>query len=158
MPAPLRCPQCNKRLRKSDDPGVKTYCASCGWAQREEAASDHDPTLEPSAGLFVKLLIGWLFSLALVLGPYVALLVYVPTVEFWMHLTYWLVMFIYLAAAATTTPSYDRSNMGIAGGLIDNPLTYEDDMNRMGLFFALVLIPGKVFSWTIVATWKLAFG
>ena len=158
MPTPMRCPQCNKRLRQMTDGSGRSYCAKCGWMQRDESADAHDSTLEPSAGLFVKLVIAWLFSAALVLGPYVALLIYVPQVEFWMHLTYWLVMFIYLAAAATTTPRYDSDNLGLAGGMIDNPLSYEDDMNRMGLVFAIVLIPGKIFAWSIKVTWKLAFG
>ena len=154
----MRCPQCNKRLRQMTDGTARRYCAQCGWMQRSEQDDDTGQSVEPSAGLFIKLALAWLFSVALVLGPYTAMLVYVPTVEFWMHLTYWLVMFIYLAAAATTTPSYDSSNMGIAGTTIDNPLSFEDDMNRAGLFFAIILIPGKVFAWAVVATWKLAFG
>ena len=50
----------------------------------------------------IKLFFGWLFSAALVAGPYVALLVYFPGAPFWIHFTYWFVMVIYLLAAWAT--------------------------------------------------------
>ena len=43
----------------------------------------------------------------------------------------------------------DRSNMGWAGGFIDNPLRYSDDINRSLLFIKVLLIPGRFISESI---------
>ena len=108
--------------------------------------------------VFIKLFFGWLFSIALVAGPYVALLVYFPDTPFWIHLTYWIVMVTYLLAAWTTNPEYDDTNLGWAGGLVDNPFSFEDDFNRLGLAVTLLLIPGKIVVWTLAATWLTLTG
>lgn len=105
----------------------------------------------------VKLTLGWLFSLTLVLGPWLAGLIWWPGMPGWVHVAYPIAMFTYLAAAATTTPDYDETNLGWAGGMIDNPFSFEDDHNRMGLAYAIFLLPGKVVCWTLVVTWALVF-
>ena len=61
----------------------------------------------------------------------------------------WITYFV-LALFLRPKPNYD--NMGWAGGLIDNPFRYSDDINR-GLFFLnIYLYPGR-----ILAFWMFDF-
>ncbi len=107
----------------------------------------------------LKLIVGWVFSLVLVVGPWAAAMIWWPGgVPGWFHVAYPMAMFIYIAAAATMTPDYDSTNLGWAGGLIDNPFSFEDDFNRFGLGLTILLIPGKVVCWTLAVTWALLFG
>ncbi len=154
----MHCPKCNRNVRRTEDVRKLAYCVHCGWRQRSRASAGEAQAATDGGMVVVKLLVAWLFSLALIIGPYVALLIYVPDAPLWIHLVYWVVMFIYLAAAATTSPRVDTSNLGLAGGMIDNPFTWEDDVNRAGLTIAIALIPGKVVAWAIRTTWQTARG
>ena len=162
MATRMECPQCNARVREMSAPdgGRLFYCGVCGWGQQATHASQPS---EPVGTPWGWLILGWLWTLTLVLGPYAFLLVWLPQqtgdpVAVWIHMTYWMVMAIYLMAAATVDPSFDRSNMGWAGGMIDNPFSFEDDMNRAGLFWALALLPGKAACWTIAQTFGAVRG
>jgi hypothetical protein len=50
---------------------------------------------------------------------------------------------IYVAAAYLLQPEPDMSNMGWCGGLIDNPVRWSDDANRLLVSLAIVLGPGR---------------
>jgi len=50
---------------------------------------------------------------------------------------------IYVAVAYLVDPQPDMDNMGIAGGLIDNPFRYSDDINRNLVGLAMLLGPGR---------------
>ena len=50
---------------------------------------------------------------------------------------------IYVALAYLITPQPDMDNLGWAGGLIDHPWRYSDDLNRGLLGLAIVLGPGR---------------
>lgn len=106
----------------------------------------------------VALALGLIFSLALLLGPYLALITYVPDVEPWMRITYWLVMLTYLMASYVIETSPDTSNLGIGGTMVNNPFSFEDDHNRAMLKVALFLWPGKVVWWTIGRSWRVIRG
>ena len=61
------------------------------------------------------------------------------------HKWQWLIaMGIYLIISFFASPQPDNSNMGWAGGLIDNPFRISDDFNRLLAIFALMLLPGKI--------------
>ena len=51
---------------------------------------------------------------------------------------------IYLALCLFVHPRPKHNNLGWAGGLIDNPFRWSDDVNRFLLFFDAFLIPGKL--------------
>ncbi len=51
---------------------------------------------------------------------------------------------IYLALSLFIHPKPNVNNMGWAGGLIDNPFRWSDDVNRFLLFFEGFLFPGKL--------------
>jgi hypothetical protein len=50
---------------------------------------------------------------------------------------------IYLLFAHFIHPRPNRENLGWAGGLIDHPLRWSDDQNRMLLFLQVALFPGR---------------
>jgi hypothetical protein len=50
---------------------------------------------------------------------------------------------IYLVFAHFVHPKPNRENLGWAGGLIDHPLKWSDDHNRILLFLQIVLFPGR---------------
>lgn len=56
---------------------------------------------------------------------------------------------VYLIISWVLHPKPDQSNMGWAGGIIDNPFRWSDDMNRMLLFFLVILSPGKLMLFSI---------
>ncbi len=44
------------------------------------------------------------------------------------------------------------SNVGLLGGLIDNPFRYTDDLNRMLIVLFILMYPGRVISTTFIQT------
>jgi hypothetical protein len=106
--------------------------------------------------MVLKLALAWIFSLAVLIGPYAALLHAFPALPVWAHVCYWLAMLMYVAFAADHQPDYDESNLGIGGTMIDNPFSFEDDLNRLGLAIAVAMLPGKVIWWSMAMTWRMA--
>jgi len=117
--------------------------------------SDFNPR---SAKSLLGLALGLIFSVVLVIGPHVAIVLYVPNYEPWMLITYWLCMATYLAAAYLINVSPDTSNLGLGGTILNNPFSYEDDHNRVMLKIALFLWPGKLVLWTLVRAYRVVRG
>lgn len=115
--------------------------------------SDFDPR---SAKSLIGLALGWVLTLGLLIGPYIALVTY--DAQAWMVYSYWLLMLTYLMAAYVIDVNPDTSNLGIGGTMINNPFSYEDDYNRAALKLALFLWPGKVVWWTLGRTWRVIRG
>lgn len=160
----MKCPRCNRPIQRAPDPaggGVVLFCGACGWGRSSDTADrgfDDEDDAASHAPSWIMILLGWAGSIAIVVGPYVALLYYMPQVEAWMHYTYWAVMFTYLLSAAALDPQPDMSNLGWGGTMINNPFTYEDNINRKLLGLAMLLLPGKLVAWTLVMTWRRCFG
>lgn len=74
-----------------------------------------------------------------------ALLSYVVTnVEDRRDLLFYLgLLAFYLGAAFWLSPEPDADNMGMAGGIIDHPFRYSDDVNRRLLLLRVLLAPGR---------------
>ena len=51
---------------------------------------------------------------------------------------------VYLLLAWSLSPKPDHRNMGWFGGLVNNPFRFSDDINRVLLLFAVLLLPGKL--------------
>ncbi|MCA8926237.1 MAG: hypothetical protein KDD82_30800 [Planctomycetes bacterium] len=68
------------------------------------------------------------------------------------------VAFSYLGLAWLIRPQADFSNMGWAGGLIDNPFRYSDDLNRTLLFLTVVLFPGRLIADSLGDSVRLVLG
>lgn len=149
----MKCPACNAPVvSESVEGGAVMYCNQCGWGkdrayQARQHGIDEDP--EPVKPPLLLVLLGLVFSALLIVGPYGAMLHYVPSVAAWMHLTYWLTMTAYLFFSITVTPSYDTSNLGLFGTMIDNPFSFADDMNRWGLMLSILFLPGKAVGWSV---------
>src|SRR5690606_36467207 len=104
------------------------------------------------------MMLGWIFSLALVIVPYVLLVTYLSPLPEWAPWVYGVAVFTYVGMAATVTPTFDTDEMGLLGGLIDNPFTLEDDFNRWSMGLAVVLMPGKIVVGTLAMTWQAVRG
>ena len=57
---------------------------------------------------------------------------------------------LYCLAGYFIIPKPDYSNMGWAGGLMDNPFRYSDDLNRFLMMLQMVLYPGRFIAVTFV--------
>lgn len=117
--------------------------------------SDFNPR---SAKSLIGLMLGLVFSLTLLLGPHIALVTYVPDIQFGILFTYWALMVTYLMAAYVINVNPDTSNLGWGGTMLDNPFSYEDDHNRAMLKIALFLWPGKVVWWTLGRAYRFIRG
>ncbi len=69
-----------------------------------------------------------------------------------------LVFTVYNIISYNYIPRPDTSNIGLLGGLIDNPFRYTDDLNRNLMFLSVFLLPGRFISTTLVQTFKLIRG
>jgi hypothetical protein len=49
----------------------------------------------------------------------------------------------YLLVAQFIRPEPDTSDLGWFGGMVDNPFSYSDDVNRFLLFLQITLLPGR---------------
>ncbi|MCO4747051.1 MAG: hypothetical protein KC912_19805 [Proteobacteria bacterium] len=52
-------------------------------------------------------------------------------------------LFLYVVVSTFLRPRPSLDNLGWAGGLIDNPLRYSDDINRTKLLIAVLMSPGR---------------
>jgi hypothetical protein len=50
---------------------------------------------------------------------------------------------IYLLVSYSMRPAPDYSNVGWLGGLVDHPFRWSDDVNRILIFFLIILWPGR---------------
>ncbi|MEZ6183797.1 MAG: hypothetical protein R3F62_02175 [Planctomycetota bacterium] len=119
-----------------------------------EIGDDPRAPLDPTwVALRVVLSVGALVGLAiLIFGVY-----QVPTTGHNLGVTA-AVTFSYLGFAWLVRPQADLSNLGWAGGLLDNPFRYSDDINRSMLFLSLVLWPGRLISDSFGAGIRLLLG
>lgn len=151
------CPRCNKPTRRfnASSTGAELFiCTACGWTQDQSTLAPPEKPLPP---VWV-ILCGWVFALMLVVGPYVCLLVAFPNMPAWVHGVYWLLMVAYLVFANTSEFDYDETNMGLFGTTINNPFTFEDDLNRMGFALSVLSVPGRIAWGTVECTWRLLRG
>jgi hypothetical protein len=61
----------------------------------------------------------------------------------------------YVLVAVVVTVNPDHRNMGLFGGLVDNPLSFSDDLNRLMFAVQLLLMPGKLAAWSIASAVRL---
>lgn len=65
---------------------------------------------------------------------------------------------VYIAAGHFIHVHPDTSDLGLFGGLVDNPLSYTDDVNRFLLFLWVLLLPGRFIASSLIALGRLFFG
>ena len=150
----MNCPSCNSELRQRQEPdgSLSIFCAACGWGTGPELA---DSVERPSLLLILGL---WGLSAVVILGPYFALRFGVP--EFLdvgpkaldegadsfvtlLNANYWWVIMVYVFLCGVFSPTYDSNNVGLFGGLMDNPFSFRDDWERQKRAWAFALLPGK---------------
>ena len=68
---------------------------------------------------------------------------------------YIVVLIVYVIISYVVHPQVDYQNMGIFGGLFDDPTTIEDDINRKLDFLKKLLYPGKLIAWSLIGVVKL---
>ncbi|MHC1723541.1 MAG: hypothetical protein AB9836_10095 [Aminipila sp.] len=58
---------------------------------------------------------------------------------------------VYSVGGYFILPKPDYSNVGWFGGIFDNPFRISDDINRMLVFVMVILMPGRLFSTTVLS-------
>ena len=184
----MECPKCGQNIQgeKVPDGSLAFFCKACGWGRDHALARKAGMSLEDPPGrivplsIWIKLALSWTASLVITLGPFLVIVFGLPALIDRIGLSnhsdatpaklsadltpiYWIILVVYLGLANILSPKFDPDNLGLFGGpWIDNPFTFEDDYNRVLMFFAIVLAPGK-FVWftihrTIRVMKKLAVG
>ncbi len=158
------------------------FCEHCGWGreqlEKKESADiplsgDTPNTANPAPYIWLKFLGLWLVSAALVVIPYL-LLVHIPSLFAGadpamfdaeaatarmaeaLNPKYWVIVGIYVAiCAAFQPPEVDWKDMGWLGGVVNNPFSYSDNINRHKFALLLLMMPGKIIVVTLTATYRL---
>ena len=60
------------------------------------------------------------------------------------------ILLLYIGVAFFCIPKPDKGNLGIFGGMVDNPFRYSDDINRGLMFFGAILMPGRFVAGTML--------
>ena len=169
----------DRRVPGRQDPKRIFYCEHCGWGkeqleQKEKAqASDSGPAPDAGPPLWLKLRGLWALSIAIMIVPYV-LILHIPVLfssaypELFdaqeattrmaeaLNPMYMVIMAIYIGLCGLfQTPNVDRNDMGWFGGLVNNPFSYSDDINRQKFWLLLLMLPGKIMVMTATATYGL---
>ena len=95
------------------------------------------------------IIIKFIVAVALITGAYVyvlpALSSFFETRHYKIgYLAFTIGLVIYSVISFIVTPKPDYDDIGIAGGLIDNPFSYSDDINRFLIFLKILLLPGRI--------------
>lgn len=64
-----------------------------------------------------------------------------------------LALYVLLSYMVTALPDY--TNLGLLGGLLDNPYRITDNYNRWLLYIQAILVPGKLIAYSLVMSWLL---
>ncbi len=106
--------------------------------------------------LILKLALGWLLTLALLVGPYAALCYFFWPFHAAYHALYWVMALTYLGYGFITRVSITQDDLATAA--IPNPFSYADEWARNKIIFSLLMMPAIVMAWTMQVTWVLVFG
>lgn len=63
---------------------------------------------------------------------------------------------VYVLTSHLSNSTPESTNMGWAGGLIDNPFRVSDDLNRLLLLLQVLLLPGKLIAFSLIIGWLLS--
>jgi hypothetical protein len=162
------------------DPKRIFYCEHCGWGKKQLEEKESPPeqdlgqTTDYTLSTWLKLGGLWILSAAIIIVPYILITNQLPSVlssfdpelfnaqEVKVRLTealnpkYWLVLAAYIGICGFfQPPDVDWNDMGWFGGLVNNPFSYSDDINRLKFWFFLLMIPGKIIVATMTATYRL---
>lgn len=108
---------------------------------------------KPKIGvLIIKLII------SIVMIAFVFNITVLPRLSIESAISFIIVLTIYCLLGYFIMPKPDYSNMGWAGGLIDNPFRFSDDLNRSLMGLQIVLYPGRFIAVTFVQTISLMRG
>ena len=68
---------------------------------------------------------------------------------------YIIALVVYVIISYLLHPQVDYGNVGLFGGLFDDPTQSGDDINRMLSLLKKLLYPGKVIAWSLIGVVKL---
>ncbi len=145
------CPNCNAPTRAPRLGTVRRRtCGECGWGTGSEplGARERPAPSVPTLALM------WVGAAVVIVGPYLAFIHYMPMEASGHFLHFCLGMVLYLGMSNVFSPSYDSSDVGWCGGLIDNPFSYSDDWNRFMRSIVLFLLPGKIVGAAVRGTYR----
>jgi hypothetical protein len=154
---PLNCPSCGKPTQqdRAPDGSASIFCPQCGWGRDDGSAQETGDSDKPPIWAVGAM---WALAALVCFGPYVALRLGIPALldigpqafddatdrlMAILNVHYWWVMAIYVFLCGVFSPTYDPDKVGLFGGLVDNPLSWEDDFERQKRAWAFFLLPGK---------------
>ena len=169
----MDCPLCNRPVEQTETPDgeLRLWCSACGWGTAESTAAGGEQEVAPAPAWKLALL--WCAAVLVVTGPYVLLRFGLPSLfdvglsgadaahaKYLAALNGWygIVMAFYLAAAGLFTPTYDPNNVGLFGGMVDNPFSLQDDWERTKRTWLFLLLPGKIFWAAVKLSWHRVRG
>lgn len=106
--------------------------------------------------LAIKLGLGWLLTLAILVGPYAAICYYAWPFNIAYHILYWVIALTYLGYGFIIGVSITRDDLATAS--MPNPCSYEDEAAQRKIIFSLLLMPAIIMAWTMQVTWALILG
>ena len=66
------------------------------------------------------------------------------------YLAFTIGLAVYSVISFIIVPKPDYDDIGIAGGLIDNPFSLSDDINRFLIFLKILFLPGRIIAFAVV--------
>lgn len=152
----MRCPACGRESVVGYRTG-KRVCASCGWGTEsfspEGARKNRRVSRAHRADVsVVALAVQWLVAAAVVAGLYWIVFEAARAQRSVGNILFFaLAVAVYAAAGWVLRPSVDPEKLGMFGNmLIDNPLTYRDDIERFKLWLLIACFPGRIISGAVV--------
>jgi hypothetical protein len=146
------CPNCNAQTREPRrGSGHQRHCGDCGWGVGVEKATSRRAA-PPSVPMLTLL---WIGSAVVLVGSFLGFAHLAPDLA-QTHVPHFLGgLALYLAASNVFNPSYDSSDVGWCGGLVDNPFSYSDDWNRGMRSLVFFFLPGKLVGAAVRGTYRV---
>ena len=101
------------------------------------------------------IIVRFIISIAIIGGIYYLANNHISTITFKTFGITTGVLIVYCVISFFVRQAPDTSNMGWAGGLIDNPLRISDDLNRNLVFLKIVLMPGLFIAESVLQQIKM---
>ena len=162
----MTCPECGQAVTIGRDDTGEVACTSCGWGGRPTPRAGTEP-VPVTVETWFRLLLLWAAAIAIVAGPFVALVWGFPATVLELtggpaedatpalaldvlHPAYWIAMALYVVVANVFDTRIYSDDILWFG--LDDPFSGRDLDARYAVFGALLLIPGKIVAAALVGT------
>ncbi len=161
MSGAMKCPLCGREVVLSYQTG-RMMCPSCGWGAEhgdpEVAGEQRIRRARSSRQDVTMLIVTWLVAGGLVAGLYYVVFHVLEAEPTANNIgAFFTVLAVYSALGYLIRPQVDRENLGWLGGLVNNPFTFRDNVERWKLQWLILLFPGRIIGGAVVGLFRLIF-